>query len=217
MRYILGNFKANKTRTEMHTWVDEFKKMYVPDPNVTVGLFPQLSHLDYLLESLTSLQNVFVGSQTVSSYAHGSYTGEVTAQSLSGIVSYTIIGHSERRKLFGETDQMLFDKVTHAKQYNIEPIYCVRNDQDPIPSGVRFIAYEPVAAIGTGKNEPPEETIAMKQKIKLPAGAIFIYGGSVNAENAPAYFKTGEIDGFLIGKVTLDPAQFIAVVNAAKK
>lgn len=216
MRYILGNFKANKTRSEMQAWVNEFTKAYKPHPQVTVGLFPQMAHLDYLSASLSHLQNVFVGSQTISSYAKGSYTGEVTAQALSGLISYSIIGHSERRKFFGETDDVLFDKVTHAKQNGIEPIYCIRNDQDPIPDGVVYVAYEPVAAIGTGQNEPPEATCAMKQKMKLPPHSIFIYGGSVNASNARDYFKTNEIDGFLIGKVTLDPQEFLAVVNVAR-
>ena len=92
-----------------------------------------------------------------------------------------------------------------------------RDEKDPIPNGVKIVAYEPVAAIGTGQNESPEQTVAMKKKMNLPKDCIFIYGGSVNEKNAGEYFATGEIDGFLIGKSCLDPKQFIEIARAAQK
>lgn len=201
---------------EMEAWLDTFKQNYVPHDSVSVGIFPQFPHIAYAQQKLAGLKNVFVGSQTVSSFGEGSHTGEVTAASLKGVAAFTIVGHSERRKEFLETDESLAQKVVLAKQNAIEPIYCIRNEADPIPTGVVFIAYEPVAAIGTGKNEPPEQTVAAKKKIAPPEKSVFIYGGSVNATNAVEYLKTGEIDGFLIGKITLDPHQFLAVIAAAR-
>lgn len=215
MRYIFGNFKANKTKQEMEEWLDTFTQNYTPHDSVSVGIFPQFPHIVLAQQKLAGLKNVFVGSQTLSSYDEGSHTGEVTAAALKGLVSYTIVGHSERRKEFLESDEVLVQKVIRAKQNAIEPVYCIRNESDPIPSGVLFVAYEPVAAIGTGKNEPPEQTVIAKKKIKLPEKSVFIYGGSVNATNSVEYLKTNEIDGFLIGKITLDPHQFLAVIAAA--
>ena len=216
MRYIFGNFKMNKSYDEMKDWLKEFKHIYEPSASVTVGVFPQFPFLAKTHDKLEKLPNVVVGSQTLASDDSGSFTGEVSAQALKGVASYVIIGHSERRKYFSETNEILAKKVECALKQGLTPIYCVRDEHDVIPSGVRFIAYEPVAAIGTGKNEPPSETVKMKKKIKLPENAVFIYGGSVNAQNAKEYFATGEIDGFLIGKVTLSVAQFLDVVNVAK-
>lgn len=216
MKYILGNWKANKNFTEMKQWIYTFQREYKAHENVVLGVFPPFLFISYVQGKLKDCKNVFVGSQTVSSFEKGSYTGDVTATTLEGVASYSIIGHSERRKIFGETDEQLVEKVKQALAHGITPIYCVRDEKDPIPDGVKFVAYEPVAAIGTGQNEPPEQTVAMKKKMRLPKDVVFIYGGSVNEKNAADYFATGEIDGFLIGKACLDPAQFIKIAQAAQ-
>ena len=216
MKYILGNWKANKNFTEMKQWIYTFQREYQANENVTLGIFPPLIFLSYAQGKLKDCKNVCVGAQTLSSFEKGSYTGEVTATTLKGVVNYSIIGHSERRKTFGETEEQLAEKVKQALAHDITPIYCVRDEKDSIPTGVTFVAYEPVAAIGTGQNEPAEQTVAMKKKMNLPKDCVFIYGGSVNEKNASEYFATGEIDGFLIGKASLDPMQFIAIAKAAK-
>ena len=216
MKYILGNWKANKNFTEMKQWIYTFQREYRAHENVTVGVFPPLPFISYVQGKLKDCRNVFVGAQTISSYEKGSYTGEVTATTLEGVANYVIIGHSERRKTFGETNEQLAEKVKQSLDHGIIPIYCVRDETDPIPPGVRFVAYEPIAAIGTGMNEPADQTVAMKRKMKLPKDCVFIYGGSVNENNAFDYFATGEVDGFLIGKACLDPVQFIQIANAAK-
>jgi triosephosphate isomerase len=118
--------------------------------------------------------------------------------------------------VFAETDEQLSEKVMQALAHNIVPVYCVRDEKDPIPNGVKFVAYEPIIAIGTGQNEPAAQTLMMKRKMKLPHDVVFIYGGSVNEKNASEYFSTGEIDGFLIGKASLDPKQFILIAETAK-
>ncbi len=216
MKYILGNWKANKNFTEMKQWIYTFNREYHAQENVTLGVFPPLPFISYAQGKLKDCRNVFVGAQTISTYEKGSYTGEVTATTLEGVAEYAIIGHSERRKTFGETDEQLAEKVKQALAHKMIPVYCVRDEKDIIPPGVKIIAYEPVAAIGTGQNEPPEQTVAMKKKMNLPKDVVFIYGGSVNEKNAFDYFATGEIDGFLIGKACLDPAQFIAIARTAQ-
>jgi triosephosphate isomerase len=174
MKYILGNWKANKNFTEMKQWIYTFMREYHPDKNVTLGVFPPLPFVSYVQGKLKDCKNVFVGAQTLSSFEKGSYTGDVTATTLEGVVAYSIIGHSERRKIFGETNAQLADKVAQALSHGITPVYCVRDENDPIPPGVKIVAYEPVAAIGTGQNEPPEQTVAMKKKMKLPQDVVFI-------------------------------------------
>ena len=216
MKYILGNWKANKNFTEMKQWIYTFQREYRPHENVSLGVFPPFPFISYVQGKLKDCKNVFVGAQTISSYEKGSYTGEVTATTLEGVASYSIIGHSERRKTFLETNEQLAEKVKECLSHGITPIYCVRDEKDPIPQGVKFVAYEPVAAIGTGVNEPADQTIAMKKKMKLPQDVVFIYGGSVNEKNAFEYLATGEIDGFLIGKACLDAKQFIAIARAAQ-
>ncbi len=214
MKYLLGNWKANKNFTEMKQWIYTFLREYKPNTQVSIGVFPPLPFVSYVQGKLKDCHTVFVGAQTISSFEKGSYTGETTATTLEGVVSFSIIGHSERRKIMGETDEQLAEKVKQALAHKITPIYCVRDENDPIPEGVQFVAYEPVAAIGTGQAEPPEQTVEMKKKMKLPKNCIFIYGGSVTEKNAADYFATGEIDGFLVGKACLDPIQFLAIVKS---
>jgi triosephosphate isomerase len=215
MRYILGNWKANKNGKEVMQWTEEFKKNYLPNESVIVGISPPAPFILTVSYQLKDCQNIWVGAQTIATVEKGSFTGETTATSLEDSVQFAIIGHSERRKNFGETDEELARKVEQALAHHITPIYCVRDEHDPIPPGVRFVAYEPVAAIGTGQNEPPEQTVAMKKKMSLPPDCVFIYGGSVNETNAASYFATGEVDGFLIGKASLDPVQFLAIAKTA--
>jgi len=199
----------------MKQWIYTFQREYRPNENVTLCIFPPLPFISYVQGKLKDCKNVCVGAQTISSCEKGSYTGEVTASILEGVAQYAIIGHSERRSLFSETDAQLEEKVKRSIDCGITPVYCVRDEKDPIPTEVKFVAYEPLASIGTGKNEPPEETVAMKKKIHLPKDAIFIYGGSVNENNASEYVATGEIDGFLIGKACLDPKRFIGIARTA--
>ncbi len=211
MKYIIGNWKANKNSADVIHWSDVFLKEYTPQEDTTFIVCSPFPFLGLLQQSLKELKNVFIGAQTLASVEEGSHTGETTAKSLQGVAHFAIIGHSERRKYYHESDEDLAKKVLFAKKYNIEPIYCIRDEKDPIPEGVTFVAYEPVAAIGTGQNEPPEQVLVMKKKMKLPPHCVFIYGGSVNEKNSASYLATGEIDGFLIGKASLDAHQFLAV------
>lgn len=213
MKYFIGNWKANKNCEEVEKWADSFIKQYKPVEETVFGICPPAPFLSYLQWRLSELKNVFVGAQTISSMESGSYTGEVTAKSLVGTVRYTIIGHSERRKNFNENDADLAVKVAQAVKYHLEPIYCIRDEKDAIPSGVKFVAYEPVAAIGTGQNESLDRVLEMKKKMQLPQECVFIYGGSVNAGNIHEYLASDEIDGFLIGKASLEPDAFLAIAS----
>lgn len=165
------------------------------------------------LEDLTP--NIRIASQTLSSFAEGAYTGEVTAKSLAGMVEYAITGHSERRSHFAETNEQLAQKVTNAQANTIQPIFCIRGADDTVPATVTMVAYEPVEAIGTGMNMPSTQVSEKKKLFTLPEKCIFIYGGSVNDQTAQEYLVNPDIDGLLIGGASLQPETFLAIAAKA--
>ncbi|MBI4973881.1 triosephosphate isomerase [Candidatus Roizmanbacteria bacterium] len=214
MRYVIGNWKANKNFDEVRAWLQTFFNSYRSRSEVSVILCPPYPFISYLYEKLVSIENVFIGAQAISSIESGSYTGEVTAKSLAGMICYTIIGHSERRIVFKETNDDQIQKTLQAKKYGIEPIYCVRDEKDLIPENIKFVSYEPVYSIGTGQNESLEKILEMKKVLNLSKDTVFLYGGSVNEENLKEYTASDEVNGFIIGGASLDVNQFLRIVNS---
>ncbi len=214
MKYVIGNWKANKNFDEVKAWIQTFLMTYKAQPGVSVILCPPHPFISYLYEKLGPIENVCIGAQTISSIESGSYTGEVTAKSLAGMARYAIIGHSERRNALKETDEDLALKIVQAKKYGLEPVYCVRNEKDISPESVGFVSYEPVNSIGTGQNESLENVLEMKNKLHLPKDVIFLYGGSVNENNVKEYVSSEQIDGFIIGGASLDVNQFLRIINS---
>ena len=224
MKYFIANWKAKKNLSQIDDWIKIFSEEINENPQLLLKLAnnqikiiicPPFSLLFPLKNKLPKIPNLFLGSQDVSQFDEGSFTGEITAKNLVDFVNYTIIGHSERRKFFNETKEILVKKTALAKKYHLDPIFCIRDHRDFIPEDCQIIAYEPVAAIGTGQNEPPEKVVVMKKKLKLPQKNVFIYGGSVDENNAQSYLNTNEIDGFLIGSASLDPQQFYEIIKLA--
>ncbi len=226
MKYFIANWKANKNLDETKSWVDEFfnkleqdeetkKRLY--DGHVKVIICPPFPLIHPLKELLANKKNVVVGSQDISKIEGGTYTGETTAHSLSTLVEYTILGHSERKKYLNETDDDVMKKCSLAKRYGIEPIYCMAKPSLPLPPQVNFLCYEPPEAIskgdGLGNNEPVSEILKVKTDLQLQPPVKFIYGGSVNKNNAKEYLQHDEIDGFLIGGASLDPLHFYSIVS----
>lgn len=217
MKYFIANWKANKNLKEGAEWIDKFLTLPIHSDRIKVVICPPHPLIYPLKQKLPTNTSISLGSQDLSTFESGSYTGEVTAKSLRGLVDFTIIGHSERRKYFNENDEVLFRKTQLAKQYNIEPIYCVRDEKDKIPYGVKIIAYEPVYAIGSGFNEPIEKVLEMKQKIHLPPQTALLYGGSIDQNNADSYLSSAEIGGLLVGNASLDPREFFEIVKLSLK
>ena len=154
---------------------------------------------------------VLVG-KNISEFGEGSYTGEVPARSLTGMVDYTIIGHSERRKYFNESNEIIKKKIDLAKKYNIEPILCVRDKKDFSSPAVKYIAYEPPHSIGTGNNESLENILMVKKGLNLSSEITFLYGGSVNQTNIKSYLSSEEIKGFLVGTASNNPVDFYNLI-----
>lgn len=215
MRFFIANWKANKTLAEAHLWVDEFTSYTKKNPLTdTVIICPPDPFLIPLLDKVSETSHLEIGTQNISQYPGGSYTGETTGKHLKGIVKYAIIGHHERRAYFNENDDVLLEKFIQAKTAGIEPIYCIGSTTDKIPDQAKIIAYEPSSAIGTGQNEDPKRVVEIKKELNLSKNTFFLYGGSVTSQNATSYLKTGEIDGFLIGSESLDPLNFYRIVTS---
>jgi triosephosphate isomerase len=190
---------------------------------------------------------VALGAQNVSEYAQGAYTGEVSAGMLAEFgCRYVIVGHSERRAIYGETDGQIARKLTAAQSCGLLAILCVGETlaqrdagqtKDVVLGqldvaieaagaqqfGRAIVAYEPVWAIGTGRNATPEQAQEVHAAIRgriarhgIDAQSMaVIYGGSVKPGNAAALFAMPDIDGGLIGGASLVAADFAAICAAA--
>jgi len=179
------------------------------------------------------------GAQNVSEHREGAHTGEVSAPMLKEFgCRYVIVGHSERRHLYAESDAQAAAKFAAAAAAGLAPIFCVgetlgereagRTEEvvarqlDAVLKNGSFsgavLAYEPVWAIGTGRNATPEQaqTVHAFLRKKLPAGTAILYGGSVKPQNAAGLFAMPDVDGALVGGASLAAADFLAIARAAQ-
>lgn len=157
-----------------------------------------------------------LGAQNISPFAEGAFTGEVNGKQIKELADYVIVGHSERRKNFGETDEVLFEKYRLAKENGLMVIYCVQGKETKVPAGVEIVAYEPVNAIGTGNPDTPEnaESVGAYFKGNFKVQTI-LYGGSATASNVMGFTKMPNLDGVLVGKASLDPLEFLQIIKNA--
>ncbi len=221
MIYLIANWKAQQTLSQMQEWVDTFSTLLEADEEVSnaiasnklqIIVCPEYPFILAAKEMLTH-SGLHIGAQNVSSKEMGKYTGEVPAEILTDIVDYAIVGHSERRSHFHETDEEIAQKIIQCKQHSLNPVLCIRGESDNIPDGVKIIAYEPVGAIGSGQNEDANLVLEMKDKLKLSEDTIFLYGGSVSKDNIMSYANSGKIDGYLVGTASLDASHFFALAK----
>ncbi len=248
-KIVAGNWKMNKTFTEADDLLYEIKEIIAENPikGVELVVCPPAPFLE-LATDVAEEVDIHVGAQNVSAFDNGAYTGEISAEMLSSIeVEYCIVGHSERRKLFHETNEDVAKKVNKLLEYSITPIVCcgenledreaenhfdvVKNhleeglfhlNEDEIQQVV--IAYEPVWAIGTGKNATSEQAQEMHSYIRkllvdkygsdVAESISILYGGSCNAKNAYQLFANIDVDGGLIGGASLKAAEFIEIANS---
>lgn len=184
-----------------------------------------------------------LGAQNMSEYDQGAFTGEISPLMLRELgVRWVILGHSERRLFFGETDEHVAAKVRSALKNGFTPIVAVGETLEQHDAGAAIatvvaqteraflgleqadvercvVAYEPIWAIGTGKCDDPENANATMGAIRrcVPGldRARLLYGGSVKADNAASFFAQPDIDGALVGGASLDPDAFLAIIQAA--
>ena len=238
---VIANWKMHGSSA----LIAEFSKQWRALPelsDVNVVLCPPALYL----ESLSgTLEGVALGAQNCADRIEGAFTGEVSAQMLRDLgCGYVIIGHSERRALYGETDAQVAVKAQLAIAQGLHAVVCVgetlehrdADQQDKViteqllgslvevPCENLVVAYEPVWAIGTGRTATPAQAAAMHGVIRgclqghfgeAGANVPVIYGGSVKPENAGALFECDNIDGALVGGASLDANSFWQIASAA--
>ncbi|HEX8965632.1 MAG TPA: triose-phosphate isomerase family protein [Patescibacteria group bacterium] len=219
--YIIANWKSYKTTQEALEWLTEAQKMLAEKPLdkekvlILCAPFTLLS----LVSQFKAENNlpIAIGVQDISPFGMGAYTGEINSLQAKEFATYALIGHSERRRYFGETDEMLAKKVEQALSQQITPMLCVTEKTTPVPNTVVIAGYEPVTAIGSGQPDTPENAneVATFIKSNNPHVQHVLYGGSVIPENVASFTRQENIDGVIIGGASLDPKKLLALAYNA--
>ena len=247
---MAANWKMHKTHLEAIRDVQKLSYLLNRDDVERVEVvvcppFTALRAIQILIES--DRLRFGLGAQNVHFEEKGAFTGEVSPPMLSALkVRYVIVGHSERRELFGETDEMANKKVRAVFAHGMTPILCVGetlqerdlgNTEEKVEGQVRaaltgvapedapkiVIAYEPIWAIGTGRNAEPADAGEVVALIRRTLASLYSketadvvrvqYGGSVKPGNIREFMAHPEIDGALVGGASLDPEEFALIVK----
>ncbi len=217
--WVIANWKSNKTISEALQWIEYVGPKLQKRENLKVVVCPTFVCLEEVKKAVVvGNYPLLVGSQDLSPFGEGSYTGEEAARILQEVVDLAILGHSERRQNFGETDEMVARKVKQALEHQIIPLVCVQGADTPVPAGCQLVAYEPIFAIGTGNPDSPDNASNIAQLLKSkydpPAGGLeILYGGSVTSENVKSFILQENISGVLVGKASLDAEEFLRIVK----
>jgi len=249
-KIVAANWKMNMTQAESARFIESLLLELGDITDVEVVIVPPFTALAKVMEALGASQSIKVGAQNMHWEPNGAFTGEISAALLRDLlVRYVVLGHSERRTLFGETDEIVNRKVRAAHEATLRPIVCVGETLEQRDKGnvekilsiqlrgslkdlnekelhETVIAYEPVWAIGTGRNATPQQAqeahafirhILREMSDESTADRIRIqYGGSVKPENARDLMTQPDIDGALVGGASLDPRSFAQIVKAAR-
>jgi triosephosphate isomerase len=241
-RYLIANWKMNLPPEGMDAFLGA-----MADADADVAVAPPYV---YLKNAVTSApKNVLVGAQNCADQKSGAFTGEVSADMLRDCgARFVIVGHSERRNVYGESDALIARKLALVIEAGLMPVLCIGESQAQRDGGYAtafcsdqlraaavtqlanasevVIAYEPVWAIGTGRNATGEMVAEIAAAIRdalarfwpaaLARRAPVIYGGSVTPDNVDDLLARGEIDGFLVGGASLDSKKFLALAGAMK-
>ncbi len=244
---IAGNWKMNTSLEEAVNLIKAMQPQLQKIQGVEKVICPPFISL-MAARGLTQGSTVKLGAQNLFYEAKGAYTGEISPLMLQGLCEYVILGHSERRQYFGETNEAVNKKIRITVQHNLKPILCVGETPEENEAGQTrevlgrqiadcadrlyfmsgmVIAYEPLWAIGTGKNASGEEanrTIGFIRQFiaRLHGGGIantarILYGGSVTAANIAEFMKMPEIDGALVGGASLKANDFVSIVKQASE
>lgn len=230
---IVANWKMNPSSLEEAKNIFEGIKNGAEGLNSEVIVCPPNLYLP-LFKGLT------LGAQNIYFEDKGAFTGEISAGMLRDLgVEYVIIGHSERRKYFGETDEIVNKKIKKALDTGLKVIFCIgetaeerdagkKNEvlQRQIQQGLKDVvdidnvnvAYEPVWAIGTGKNCGVDETKQTIDFIRefVRSDTRILYGGSVKSENSGEYIKSAGANGLLVGGASLNAEEFVKIIKSAE-
>jgi triosephosphate isomerase (TIM) len=246
---VAGNWKMHGSRADNARLVRDLLDALRPEWAADVLLCPPYVYL-WETGRLIKDSDVTLGAQNVCAETQGAFTGEVSAAMLRDVgCRYVLVGHSERRQIYGESDALVARKFVAAQSHGLTPVLCVGETLDEresgrthevvsrqidavlAVSGIRafgsaVVAYEPVWAIGTGRNASPEQAQEVHGLIRRKLGALdatitasarILYGGSVKASNARDLFSMPDIDGGLVGGASLKADEFARICAAADR
>jgi len=245
---VAGNWKMHGSRAETAGLIEELLARAPAKPTAACVICPPFVYL-YEAARLVRDSILSLGAQDVCADAHGAFTGEVSAAMLKDVgCEYVIVGHSERRLLYRENDQLVARKFGAAHSKGLVPILCVGEQLADREAGRTseviarqldavlelcgagalghgVVAYEPVWAIGTGRNATPEQAQEVhafirarvgERDARIAAATRILYGGSVKAGNAAELFAMPDVDGGLIGGASLKADEFLTILAAAR-
>jgi triosephosphate isomerase len=231
---IAGNWKMYKGQAESAELCIELKRALVDLDGVDVAVCPPFTSLAVAVQILAGT-DIAVAAQNVHWAPEGAFTGEVSAPMLLELGVYgAIVGHSERRQSFGETDEGVAKRAKAALDAGLSVIACVGETEEERERGETedvlrrqasvleaednlVVAYEPVWAIGTGKTASPEIAQEAHAFIKSLLDVPVLYGGSVKPENADELLAQPDVDGALVGGASLDVESFAAICRSASR
>ena len=247
---LAGNWKMNKTAAEAEALVREMKDALLGVSGVEIVFCPPYLAIP-TVAGIVRGTSLGVGAQDMYWKESGAFTGEVSPTMVAEFCTYVIIGHSERREYFGETDETVHNKLLAALEHGLTPIVCVgeslaqrdageteawvAGQVEAALAGLRpeqvagiIIAYEPIWAIGTGRaataddaervcGEVVRATVARLFGEETAQSLRVQYGGSMNAGNAAELLAKPNIDGGLVGGASLKAADFVTIVQSARK
>src|SRR5881296_2700692 len=250
-KIVAANWKMNMTQAEAARFIESMLLDLDEITDVEVVIVPPFTAIAKVMEALGRAQNIKVGAQNMYWEKNGPFTGEISGPLLRDLfVHYVVLGHSERRILFGETDEIVNRKVRAAHEATLRPIVCIGETLEQRDRGnvekilsiqlrgslkdlnekelqESVIAYEPVWAIGTGRNATPKQaqeahafirqTLREMSDDATAAKVRIQYGGSVKPANTGELMKQPDIDGALVGGASLDPRSFAQIVKAARE
>ena len=239
---VVGNWKMHGDKRANEVLLRELKQASGAQRKMAVCVpFPYLAQTQEMLQG----SPVAWGSQDLSEHSHGAFTGAVSAAMVADFgCRYALVGHSERRSLYGESDDLVVLKAKAALGAGLVPIVCVgetlaeresgQTEQvvlrqlDAVIAGLNervdaiVVAYEPVWAIGTGRTASPDQAQEvhalirkrLERAVRDAKAVPLLYGGSVKADNAKSLFAMPDIDGGLVGGASLKAAEFLAIAAA---
>jgi triosephosphate isomerase len=239
-KFIIGNWKMNGDSVTIANLIHEIINNLPKDLSCGCVVLPPFIFIPQVYELIKN-SNIELGAQNLYPRNNGAFTGEISGVMLNEFAcKYVLVGHSERRHTLNETDKLIAAKFHYAKESQLIPILCVGETLDEREKGLTLeviteqllsltenastnvfenciIAYEPVWAIGTGKNATPdqaEEIHLFIRKFINNQTTPIIYGGSVNENIAKELFSKPNINGGLIGGASLDPAKFVKIISS---
>lgn len=234
MPIIAANFKTNHTRSSTAKYVSLVNNYLKTNSTSDVYIFPTATSLDYF----ETVANLHIGAQNAYATQNGSFTGEIGTEQLDEFHIKTIlIGHSERRHILGETQEMIAQKFQYFKALGYRIIYCVGEPLEIKESGLDatlqymqtqfegidlsyenlVVAYEPVWAIGTGVTATNDDIVNVHQALKQQCSKPLLYGGSVKLGNVESICQLEGVDGVLIGTASWVAEDFIKIIENTKE